>query len=95
MEPPEGLAQASTSVPSYGSNGPAVSSSASHPLDRREQLSSLNSKKGRKPFVVSASVERGLLRLLNHTNVRFDRLANAVEQAKGPGSVMLNARHVA
>ena len=62
----------------------------SHQDDHSEELS--QSKRGKKPFIVSKSVERGIVRIIDYTNVSFDQLAKAVEQAKGPGCVIASSQ---
>jgi len=52
-------------------------------LDEKEE-SSKPGTKGRKPFEVSEEVDRGLVRILDSTDVSFDKLAQAVEDAGGP-----------
>lgn len=52
-------------------------------LDGKEE-SGKPGTRGRKPFEVSEEVDRGLVRILDSTDVSFDKLAQAVEDAGGP-----------
>ena len=42
------------------------------------------STRGRKPFEISEEVDRGLVRVLNSTDVSLDKVAQAVEDSGGP-----------
>ena len=83
-------------VPTYStqaSNSPPNSPDRvgfSYQDDHSEELS--QPKRGKKPFIISKSVERGIVRLIDYTNVPFDLLAKAVDQAKGPGCVIASSQ---
>ena len=70
--------------PSEERESNAHHSSASRVSEADNSNASKPGKRGKKPFHIPEEVERGLVRLINSTDISFDKVAQAVEEEGGP-----------